>query len=77
MRLSLEQRKRYYYDFENVLKYIHILKNEKFIAIYIGHFSREIKTNIKKLYTKISIQVYLLRYNRFKFALDEARRSIE
>lgn len=52
MRLSLEQRKRYYYDFENVLKYIHILKNEKFIAIYIGHFSREIKTKYKKFVYK-------------------------
>lgn len=45
------------------LKYC-ILKNEIFITIHIGHFSRE-KTNIKNSYTEISIQIYLLRYNRF------------
>lgn len=57
------------------LKYIYSIKKWKIHSnihrtIY---FSREIKANIKNLYTKIS-KIYLLRYDRFKFALDGARR---
>lgn len=52
------------------LKYIYCIKKRKIHSNI--HFSRDIKTNIKNLYIKIS-KIYLLRYDRFKFALDGAR----